>query len=198
MKYLSLLVLVTLVFTGIASASITPIIVPGSPTPVSGGFEYNYTISVPDDERLAPGNYAMCNPGGVPCGTFFTIYDFAGYVGGTIMAPTNWTTSVQLVGLTPTDQNPTDNPGILNLTWKYTGPIKNGPINDLPGFAAESIFGLTHEGQFTYQAEKTNGMADQGIGPIEIPSGVPEPGSMALIGGGLVGLAMLRRKLVHE
>ncbi len=193
-----LVILAILVFSGIASASITPVL--SSETGSGSDFTFNYTISVDSNEQLVSGNYGQCN--GSPtlnCGTFFTIYDFAGYITSTASttAP-NWTSSVQLTGVTPNDQLPSDSGSIENITFIYNGATAQGPISGLGMFSVQSIYGSQNAlGVFTYQAQKLTGTADQGVGNLVVPIGIPEPTSLALIGGGLIGLAALRRKLAR-
>ncbi len=95
--------------------------------------------------------------------------------------------------------NPTDNASIYNLVFTYTGAAKSGPLA-IDGFSAVSTDGGTNPlGNFSYQAEKTADplAPDQGLGPINVPtpaSTAPEPGSLALIGGGLIVFALVGRR----
>src|ERR1700684_1435576 len=101
MKKVLSLVFAGLVTVGLANAAITTALVDVTG---SGPYTWNYEISVDGLENLVAGT------------SYFTIYDFAGYVGGTISAPTGWTDSVQFLGITPSMQNPTDSPTLENLT----------------------------------------------------------------------------------
>jgi hypothetical protein len=110
------------------------------------------------------------------CGSFFTIYDFVGYVAGSATAPPGWEVQVALIGLTNATQAPTDSPSIVNLTFVYIGPPKSdkGPLN-ISGFTALSLYGAVNpDGTFTYQSEVDgfSGQAgvDAGIGSIEVPT----------------------------
>jgi len=170
MKHLSMVVFGSLAFAGLASAAITPALV-GSPTVSGADFKWSYQISVDSLEQLVTGSGTPCSTP-ASCGSFFTIYDFVGYVPGSVQAPAGWAAQVAFVGLTPSSQIPTDSATIYNLTFVYTGPTSpdKGPLN-LSGFSALSTFGTANTGgTFTYKAEKDNGTVDAGIGPIAVPS----------------------------
>jgi hypothetical protein len=190
MKILSTAFLATLVFARFANATITPVLDSGNPVGF-GPFLYTYSIDVAASEQL---NGALSAPGG----TYFTIYDFAGYVPGSVAATApNWTATAQLVGETPSLTNPPDSASVWNLVFTYTGPVETGPLN-INGFSAASTYGtLNANGFFSYQAQKTANTSapDQGLGPIDIPvAATPEPAPLALLGSGLVALAVLGRR----
>jgi hypothetical protein len=186
-----------------ANASIVPSLDSGNPVNnMDGTFTFNYTASLSNDERLDPmaTSGATCPPNGNtqcnPPGTFFTIYDIPGFVSANTTA-TGWNTTMQLTGITPSLENPTDG-GLPNVTFTYTGAVTSGPEN-ISGFQIISTDGGMAIGTYTSQATKNvgilSGTTDQQIGSVEIPaSTVPEPASMALIGAGLIGLAVTRKR----
>ena len=94
---------------------------------VTGGpsvFTWDYTASLTADEKIVPGTTApgvSVPPTDLTVDDFFTVYDFAGLVPGTCVAPTGWVCQTQLVGSTPTDTSPADNISVTNLTFYYTG-----------------------------------------------------------------------------
>jgi hypothetical protein len=174
----ALVFILALAGSEIASASITV----GSPTVTSG--VWNYVIAGDPLETLVSGS------------SYFVIYDFSGYVPGSITAPTGWTATAQLVGPVPPAQILTDNASLYNLVFAYTGATELVP--SMNGFTAQSIYNSsTTGGTFAYQATNTsNGLADQGQGFVDIPLATPEPMTISLLGGGLaiLGLCRFRRK----
>ncbi|MGA2598758.1 MAG: VPLPA-CTERM sorting domain-containing protein [Bryobacteraceae bacterium] len=208
---LPIFVFAALACSGLAMASITPALNGGSPTEVSPGvYTWSYNIAVNANESLDPS--ATTNEtclGGTPCpfGTFFTLYDIAGLITTTVdgpTEPTGWGSAIQLTGITPSGQLLFDDPGVENITFYYTGATTNGPTV-ISAFTYDSIYGTPTEGTFSYQDTKIQTLTlDQGQGPILIPStttslsGVPEPASVLMIGGGLIALALVGRRRARQ
>jgi len=183
---------------GRAEAGLIPTNV--SITPDGGNFRWTYAVVVTTDVKVNPGDY-------------FTIYDFGGLVGGggpvspasasTIVAPPGWSATTALVGPTPPGTNPSDDPTILNITFKYTG---SDPINGQQGlgnFSAISIYGDSTSSDFTSITHRqVDGRAEANITSTDVPvptavERTPEPATLAMLGLGLplAGLGRwLRRK----
>jgi hypothetical protein len=172
---------------GSARAGLLPTKV--SVDPDGGNYRWTYAIVLPTDSKLQSGN-------------FFTVFDFAGYVPGTAAGPdANWAVSV--VNSSPVDPllNPTDDPSLPNLTFRYTGPtVLTGQLG-LGNFVAFSTFDQRKESSFTAQTNRTSdGMLDSNITTTDAPTGsltppppVPEPTTLLLAGLGLPALGLARR-----
>jgi hypothetical protein len=180
-----------LVVSGTASAGIIPISV--TVTPEAGNFRWTYAIQLPTDMKLQAGDY-------------FTIYDFGGYVDGSLFANPAadtgaWTMTTAKVAV-PIGLNPNNDETIPDLTFKYTGPAVLVGGLGLGNFGASSTVGTSTATDFTAQNrqfstnELDRNIVDTiapGVPPIDPPSGVPEPTTLALAGIGLPLLAAARR-----
>jgi hypothetical protein len=164
-------------------------------TPVGGGTEFSYNVSVAADSRVNTGDY-------------FTIYDFNGYIAGSEFAPVDWTISVQALGITPASQIVLDNPGVVNLTFTYAGAgTIFGPVDPVGGvgaFGADSVLsGEQTGGQYSSSTHKNNpGKTDdntpqQNQGFTVTPA-VPETSSLMLLVPGLVPLGMMLRRRARK
>lgn len=150
--------------------------------PNGSNFQFNYTANVTGDQRVETGD-------------FFTIYDFNGLVPNSAMMPANWSFSSLLIGVTPSQVNPPDDPMILNLTFTYTGatPII-GPA-PLGTFSAVSNFGQSQPGYFAAQGTlNLDGSKVDNVGVLPVP--VPEISTsnqiLEVCGLGIVGFAASR------
>lgn len=171
-------------------ASAVVIFLSGAPTAVPGGFEFSYQGNFSNDE-------------GIQTGSTLVIFDFAGYIAGSIFSPyADVSAMTELVsGDVPTSPDFTDDPGLFNLRFTYTGASTLDLSNiDFTGLTAESILGgVTNDG-FSAVTVKVDGSAVgtkvYSIGQVGVPFGVPEPAAWAMMlgGFGLVGAAVRRRR----
>lgn len=204
MKRLSIIMGAALTLSMVASANIIPT---GTTVTGSGPYTWTYNLSLSSDQDLHGGLVA---PSANPVSTtnltiagFLTLYDFAGYIPGTCIGPTGWSCTAQNIGFTPDNVSPTDNANIVNLTWAYlTGPDLLGQpngINSLGTFSAQSIYNTSTLVSYTARAIKNNGLSNDtvanNVGLVDGPN-VPEPATLGLIGFSLIGLGILRKRVV--
>ncbi len=178
-----------------AQASVIPTLT--GVTPDGSDFKFTYQGYLAGDQGLVAGDQ-------------LDIFNFAGYVPGSIFSPYSDVTATATTG------NPSGlilppgfviNPADATLVFTYTGPnydTSGGPfpVTLFDGLSADSTFGgINNSGAYSAVAEKNTG-PDTGtptynLGYEDVPGAVvPEPGAWALmlLGAGLAGATLRGRR----
>lgn len=149
-------------------------------------FRYTYGIQLQSGAVLKSGDY-------------FTIFDFAGLVGGMNTQPAGFTFSTSNAGPVPPNLKPADDETISNLTWTFTGGETTGPIN-LGDFSAVSEYQLKNDDYFTARSHReVDGRMNGNITSTQVPVPVapqcmvPEPSTLILLAAGVPLILGLRR-----
>ena len=157
-------------------------------TLVGTEFEFSYSGTLAGDTGLVDGNTLV-------------IFDFRGYVPGSISAGIYGADIDAFTELTSSLLLPpgyTDDPSIANLVFEWTGSPFNasgGPFADVSfsGLSARSVFSQVGIDAYSSITEINNGVATglaaYNQGPVGVP--IPEPSTAALVilGFGLAGAA---------
>jgi hypothetical protein len=179
-----------------ASAAIAPVL--DTVTLVGTEYEFSYSGTLSGDVGLVEDDLLI-------------IYDFAGYVAGSISAgiyaadvdvSTELTSALAPIGFD-------DDPTLANLVFRWSGGPFNasaGPFADVDfaGLTARSIYSGTVLDGYVAQTTINNGAAtgqkEFNMGAVAVPEGVviPEPTTWALmiLGFGLAGAALRGRPQV--
>ena len=180
-----------------APGSAAVITLAGVTTNGPGDYTFSYQGTLGPDEGLRSGDKLI-------------IYDFAGFIAGSILTPSaNVVGSAELTSpggiLAPGFD---DDPGVMNLVFTYVGPDfrnEGGPFVpfDFDGLSARSTFnGLGDDAFFTLTTKNNPDGTPGGsntpvysLGDVSVPIAVPEPMTWAMMlgGFGLAGAAMRRR-----
>ncbi len=202
MKKIMFLAVAALLISIPASATVlivsNPTITPNGPA----DFTWAYDVFLGPNSRLnPPGTPCTANvPNGI-CDGLLTIYDFDGYIPGSIMTTAvNWTLGpVQFLGITPINVLPSDDAAILNLSWEYIGQttVQASPLSALflGTFSARSTLDTPVNGE--YAGRTAFGNQNQRSANLDgtlTPSSVPEPATVLLFGSALLGLAFSARR----
>jgi hypothetical protein len=143
--------------------------------------------------------------GEIVAGDGFTIFDFGGYVSGSITAPAGWVASTSVTGspwgLAPLGPDTSE----INLAWTYTGPTIQVVVGALPFgpfTAATTSTEIVTDNWVSRDHLLGNStiVGDGALGPgdranIIVPAAVPDGGATAmLLGVGILGLSALLLK----
>jgi hypothetical protein len=163
-------------------------------------FTFNYSMKVLGTSQLQSGDYGV-------------LYDVPGLDANTLQVPFGWSVTTSLIGPTPTQVHPEDNPHLANIKFTYTNPAVISPGNTtilIPGFSYQSSFGDIGQADFASfthldpDSTHPHGRQVSNVTTVDVPKGgegpddTPEPATLVLLVLGLPcvgGMTLVRRRL---
>lgn len=184
MKISAATIFLTLGLCGLASANIIPTL---SGTSSSGGVTtYTYSLALSSGEEVVTGS----------------VFCFANISGltGVASAPTGWTGTTSITtGCTGVNAGVTAANDADSVLYTYSGTTIIGTGASLGNFLYRSTDGTSGVISVAYGADTSTVSSgpDHNQGDVAGPGlkTTPEPATLSLIGGSLLGLGLLRRKI---
>jgi hypothetical protein len=196
MKRLAVFCALGLGLSGLANADVIVALNLG-PVVNGGNFNWTYTATLKSGSTLMNGD-------------FFTIYDLGGFGPGVpianpvILPASNWSSSIQFLGVNGFQTTPTDSGSIFNVTFTFTGASNIVAASDVTLGGGAGAFGytsssnVTSTGSFSATSHITLGNVLAGntssVTVAGAPAQVPEPSTTLLSGIGLIALSLMLRR----
>jgi len=165
-----------------------------------GAFDFSYSSTLAADEQITNGSYLVLYDWGPALNPVPT--------SATGIMKTNFAFTQQLSGPTPQNTAPTDSASVLNVVATYTGAtvsgfaLANGANANLGTFTLTSPLGGSNANglqgssaqHFNPGNASLTGTFDSNVTTTAIPAAVPEPASLAILGGALALAGVVRRR----
>jgi hypothetical protein len=176
-----------------------------------GQTNWTYTFSLQPDANLRQNCTGLCSYSN----DYVTLYDFPGYVPGSalvtsLLGPSyTFGVTVENVSIQAPMQIVPDNPALPNIRVSLTGggevtSSRSAPATPLFALSLNTVNPGTSERPMNlipYSAQTENAVLGTTVGNSNFaaaPAAVPEPGTYALVGLGLVLASGIRRRQTRE